>query len=69
MIQLAREAGVPRGTLVQAAQDKPGRGSAALALRIARAARVSVEDILTGKLVPALVVCPHCGAVREGGAL
>jgi hypothetical protein len=62
--QLAAEAGVPVATLQGAAKKRRGWGSAGLALRIAQAARISVEDVLSGKLVP-IPRCPKCSAELE----
>lgn len=39
--------------------------SASLAVRIARLARVGVDDVLTGKY-PSPTACPHCGYVPDG---
>ncbi len=63
--RLAREAGVPRMTLQQAARGERGRGSAALALAVSRAARVSIEQVLSGKLIPPPDPCPTCGKDRR----
>ena len=38
--------------------------SARLAFRIARIAKVGVDDVLTGRF-PAPGACPHCGHVAE----
>jgi len=62
--QLAAEAGVPVATLQGAAKMRRGWGSAGLALRISQAAHVSVEDVLSGKLVPT-ARCPNCGAALD----
>jgi transcriptional regulator with XRE-family HTH domain len=64
MEQLAAAADVSVSTLKGAALTRRGWGSAGLALRIARAAGVSVEDVLSGTLVP-VPHCPACGAALE----
>jgi hypothetical protein len=38
-----------------------------LAFRVARLAKVGVDEVLTGKYPPP-GVCPHCGAVRTEAA-
>ena len=58
---LAEVMGVPVSSLKKAATAPVGAGSAAMALRAARAAGSTVEAVLSGKLTPA-GSCPHCGA-------
>jgi len=55
--------GIRPGSLAAAA-TRNGHGSAAIALRAARAAGSTVEAVLAGKLIPA-GVCPTCGAAKE----
>jgi hypothetical protein len=38
--------------------------SASLAVRVARLAKVGVDDVLTGRFPPP-GICPHCGSMRE----
>lgn len=40
--------------------------SASLAFRVARLAKVGIDDLLAGKYPPA-GACPHCGHVQEVG--
>jgi hypothetical protein len=47
-------------SLLQRAVGKGGRPSAGLAIRVARAAGVPVDDVLTGAF-PVLGSCPMCG--------
>jgi hypothetical protein len=51
--------GLKKATVMLAA-SKRGRVTAGVALRAARAAGVSVEDLLSGAF-PKPGVCPHCG--------
>lgn len=45
---------------VELAASKRGTVSAGIALRVARAAGVPLEDVLAGRF-PAKGACPHCG--------
>ncbi len=65
MKRLARETGVPGPTLQGATKLRRGWGSASLALAVSRAAGCSVEDVLSGKLLPKVEHCPTCGAERR----
>jgi hypothetical protein len=56
---LAKATGLKKGTLGYAA-SKRGGVSAGVALRVARAAKVQLEDILSGAW-PKPGMCPHCG--------
>jgi hypothetical protein len=56
---LAKAMGLKKGTIRYAA-SRLGGVSAGVALRTARAASVSVEDILAGSF-PRPGTCPHCG--------
>jgi hypothetical protein len=42
--------------------------SASTAVRVARFAGITVDDVLTGRFPPA-GVCPHCGATMPSGTL
>ena len=61
--RLARETGIPLPTLSGASKGRWGWGSAGIALAIARASGTTVEEVLSGRLVPP--TCPHCGAERR----
>lgn len=64
---LAAAMGVPRGTLYQAnRQTNRRRASVALALLVARAAGMSLEAVISGKLSPA-GQCKACGARAGAG--
>jgi hypothetical protein len=58
--------GVKLATLTWSARPKTGV-TAGIAIRIARAADVPIDDVLRGAWPPA-GACPHCGHVTEGGA-
>ena len=58
---LAEVIGVPVATLYQTVNKKRRRPSGILAIRLAKAAGMSVEAILTGKLTPA-GRCAACGS-------
>lgn len=47
-------------SLVERALSKRGRPGAGLAIRVARAARVSIEDVIRS-VFPPEGACPHCG--------
>jgi hypothetical protein len=61
--KLATVAGTKRATLVLAG-GKRGTVSAGIALRVARAAKVPLEDILSGAW-PKPGACPTCGRSAE----
>jgi hypothetical protein len=61
--KLAEAMGAKAGT-VKVAAGKRGKVSAGIALRAARAAKVPVEDILTGAWPPP-GMCPTCGRSAE----
>ncbi len=63
---LASVVGVPRATLYQAA-SKHRRPSGILVIRLAAAAGLAVEAMLSGKLTDA-ARCPTCGAKRGGAS-
>jgi len=64
---LASVIGVPVDSLYQAAR-RPHRPSGILVIRLAQAAGISVEAILTGALNPA-GRCPTCGSRAGDGRL
>jgi hypothetical protein len=53
-------------TLSNVARKEPV--SASLAFRVARLARVGIDDLLAGKYPPT-GACPHCGHVKESTAV
>lgn len=62
----AQALGFKRSTVMNAAYNEK-HISVVLAFRVARLAKVSVDDLLTGKFPPPNA-CPHCGHIREGEA-
>jgi hypothetical protein len=62
LTKLAAAIGVPLGTLA-----KRRHQSAGLALAVARVAKVSLDVMLSGRLLDA-GVCPACGGKRGGAA-
>jgi hypothetical protein len=57
--KLAEAIGAKRATVLLAGRTA-GRVSAGIALRVARVAGVSLEDVLAGRF-PADGACPYCG--------
>lgn len=62
---VAEATGIPRETVSQAGSAHDGRPHPMIAIKVARAARVSLEALLSGTIHDA-DVCPTCG--RKGAA-
>lgn len=65
-LALETATGVKVKTLQWSSGKKTGV-TAGVAIRVARAAGASIDDVLRGAWPPA-GACPHCGQVTEGGA-
>jgi len=63
--KLAEAMGAKRATVLLAASPR-GVVSAGIALRVARVAGVSVEDVLAGRF-PVAGACPYCARADERG--